>query len=812
MNRLLLAALLALPLTLSAQHSHDVNTCRQRHRHNQRIASDPQLQANNSRSDTVDVLHYTIALDITDFTTDTIRGYTDVKFTVLMNNVLTLDLDLLEMTIDSVLHNGNPLVYSYNDTLLRVSLPVAHNIGDTSTVRVRYRGVPQGDASGWGGFYFQSGYAFNLGVGFAADPHNYGRVWFPCFDNFVERSTYTFAITTSNGKVAYCNGLLASDTTIGALRTRTWEMGKSIPSYLASVAVAGYTQVNQVFNSVNGPIPIILAALPADTTPMKNSFINLGNALTGFENRFGPYRFERVGYVLVPFSSGAMEHASNIAYPRAAANGSLTYEAGLMSHELAHMWWGDLATCRTAEDMWLNEGWASYSEFVFTEWMYGANAYKNAVRVNHEDMLHYVHITENGYRAVSGVPHAYTYSDHVYRKGADMAHTLRGYMGDSLFWLGLQYHLNQSQFTDVSSADFRDNLIAATGLTYLNDYFNDWVFNGGWPHFSIDSFKVVPNGPNYDVQLFFKQKLDGAPAYANNVPLEVKFYDANWNTQTRSFMISGQTTMQTVTIPINPVYAALDFDEKISDATADEWRVISTTGQHNMTLARCNLTVNSISDSALIRVEHNFAPPDPLQNNPNNYNISDYRYWNIDGILPSNFYATGRFYYDGRSTTSGGNGHLDNALTVPNGDSIILLYRRGTHEEWQEYPHYTKTIIGPSASSKYGYVVADSLKLGQYAFANGVSTVLIGLNEPQQEEYTLDVFPNPADEQVTLQWETMSSNETQVRVYDVNGRLVHDEQTANTQLQLNTSEWMSGLYFVQVQNGETLISRKLLVK
>ncbi|HRD38377.1 MAG TPA: peptidase M1, partial [Bacteroidia bacterium] len=99
------------------------------------------------------------------------------------------------MKIDSVKLNSSLLTYTYNDTVIKVNLPASYNTTDTLNLNVFYHGKPQGDPSGWGGFYFSGNYAFNLGVGFGAKPHNYGRVWFPCFDNFVEKSLYDFNIT-----------------------------------------------------------------------------------------------------------------------------------------------------------------------------------------------------------------------------------------------------------------------------------------------------------------------------------------------------------------------------------------------------------------------------------------------------------------------------------------------------------------------------------------------------------------------------------------------------------------------------------------
>src|SRR6202008_4391284 len=108
-------------------------------------------------------------------------------------------------------------------------------------------------------------------------------------DNFVEKSKYEFNISTDTLKRAFCNGALISDVKTGNRRTRNWKLNEEIPSYIASVAVADYTQVNWNVNAANGNLPIILAARPADTTALKNGFVHLPNAILGFENYFGPY-------------------------------------------------------------------------------------------------------------------------------------------------------------------------------------------------------------------------------------------------------------------------------------------------------------------------------------------------------------------------------------------------------------------------------------------------------------------------------------------------------------------------------------------
>jgi aminopeptidase N len=117
-------------------------------------------KALNSRSDTIDVLNYQINMDMTNMGNQQINGNCVVKFTPKVNGINQLDLDLQELLIDSIISAGSLLTYTYNDTLIEITLPATLNTTDTSEVTVYYHGSPQTDPSGWGGFYFQSGYAF----------------------------------------------------------------------------------------------------------------------------------------------------------------------------------------------------------------------------------------------------------------------------------------------------------------------------------------------------------------------------------------------------------------------------------------------------------------------------------------------------------------------------------------------------------------------------------------------------------------------------------------------------------------------------
>lgn len=699
----------------------------------------------DGRSDSLDITDTRIELDLMAAPKISATCWLSVQAKV--PGVKSTRLDLEGLTVEEVIYdNLQPVPFQQSGPALNISHPTLH-LGEVKTLRIKYSGTPKTDASGWGGVYNTSGYTFNLGVGFAADPHSFGRAWFPCFDNFVERSTLDVTVTAPAAKPAYGNGALVSETVQNGQSIRRWRIEQSIPAYLACFAAGPYTSWKRSMTGANGPIPVEIAAAASDTSKVRATFKNLQPAVQCYEHWFGPYRWNKIGYSLVPFNSGAMEHATNIAIMRSAIDGSLGFET-LWAHELSHMWWGDLATCSTAEDMWLNEGWASYSEHLFTEWVYGRQKYVEAVRDNHLAILQNAHINEGGYLAVSGVPHSLTYGDHVYKKGATVAHNLRGYLGDSLFRAGCRAALAQTEFTDWSSTDFRDRLSAATGRD-LTDFFENWVFAGGYPDYSIDSVKWIfsPVDAPTIARVSVKQKLRGAPKMHQNVPLEFTFVGYDGQRVHRTATVSGENSVVEFSFPAwGPTYrfVFVNTNLRLALARSEQERVVKTTGTHNFTLAKLNLTITAITDSAFVRVEHHFAMPDTAgAANPQGYKLTN-RYWSVEGALPNGFQARATVFYDGRGKMD----QLDTELfaqTSPNEDSVLLLYRPAPGYPWQEYPTYVKNKLTPN--DRYGILSIDNFRTGQYTIGKGRSTV--SANEPRTY-MEVKISPNPADSAVQL--------------------------------------------------------------
>ncbi len=764
--------------------------------------SNPRPNINyNTRSDTFDILHYDIQVRSVNFGNSTIAANCAITARTLLPSAV-IRFDLLRLAVDSVqmLPSLSLLPFVANDSMLTVTLPQPAQAGDTLRLRIFYAGQPPTDAS-WGGFYFDNGYAFNLGVGFSADPHNFGRAWHPCFDNFVERATYRTAITTTGSKRGHAGGTLVGDVANGNETTRTWDLQTPIPTYLACIAVADYATVEQSYTSaLNGNVhPIELAALPADTSNFKTSFQNLSSAMAAFEYWFGAYQWEKVGFTLVPFNAGAMEHATSIAYPRyAIAGGALTQET-LMAHELSHHWWGDWLTCETAEDMWINEGMASYCEHLFLEHRYGWDKYIQEVKLNHYNVLQNAHILEGGYRPISGVPHEFTYGRHVYDKGASVAHNLRWYLGDSLYRVGNQQLMQQFALRHINSLDMRDALTASTGYN-LSPFFEDWVFSGGFPHFEIDSIYFTPMGVDYEATVRIRQKLVGRSTFCTEVPLELTFYGADRQTRhSVRIVANGELSIATATVPFMPSRYRLNESHRLNQARRDHSLTIA--GNYNLNfpyvfIPILQITGAAATDTSRLQAEYHPVPPTPSAANPNGYILSNARFWTLHGWWSGQFSAQMRFEVDP---------YLDADALSAGVDSLILLYRPNPNAEWQEHPNYTKIQVGSIV-----YLRANLLLAGDYCMGRGE----MGLGISQIERTRLrssSIYPNPAANSVQLELNLRKRGDMRLLIVDTTGR-VRQQQTialpsSGKHIEtINIERLPDGLYFVKLQDLQTGMS------
>ncbi|MCB0765288.1 MAG: hypothetical protein KDB84_11315, partial [Flavobacteriales bacterium] len=614
-----------------------------------------------------------------------------------------------------------------------------------------------------------------------------------CADNFTERNSYEFIVKTHAGYRAWCNGALLSEVQLGGdTIVRHWSIEETMPAYLASVAAAAYTAVRDTFVSITAqPVPVELVARPVDTTGMKNSFTHLQDAFDGFERRFGAYRWNKVGYVLTP--QGAMEHATSIHYPASIAGGSLDYE-NVMAHELAHHWFGDLVTCDRAEEMYINEGFAEYLSYLFLEDVYGPATYRNTVRLNHRKMLQRAHLLDEGWWALSEVPQEWTYGETVYNKGADVLHSLRGYLGDTLFEQGLSSFLSMNAFSPVNTTVLRDHLTAVTGMD-MTDYFADWIQQPGWAAFEVDSFLVGAQiGGTWPTNVHVEQKQRGPSAPYHNVPITVTCYDmtgAEWRAPD-PYMVGGTHSAFSIAPPFPPSAIMLNTDERLSLAMTTDIDTLLGASTTTYSHSDFRITVGSVPGPIPIIIQEYWVAADPETDEPFAYKVSPDRYWRISGNIPEDAVLSGRITYDGRNTITGA---LDVGLMEDvNGvafdeDSLVVLYRPDGRWPWTLHPDQTLNTLG-STTNKMGRIDFNGLRAGEYTLAWRTSAVGISAPSPPS---TWTVHPNPATDHVCI---TRAGSPVLGRVdlIDASGRVIRTVPVNGNVLRMGLDGVPAGRY------------------
>lgn len=719
------------------------------------------------RSDTVNVLHTRIALDLTHAAEGGFSGTATLRFTPSVNGVQQVYWDLIP-SVDSVWMESGPLAFAQSGQVLTAQLPYPAAPGDTLELSMAYSGTPPVDGSGFGGFYLSGIYQYNLGVAFQAVPHSYGRAWFPCFDNFRERSSFEFMVRVPAGHSVYANGELlgAEDQENGDILFH-WSLQEPIPAYLASVASAPYVALRDTFPSVDGRmVPVILAAMPTDTARLRTSFQHLGQAFHTFEQWFGPYRWNRVGYVLT--SVGAMEHATNICFPDFSVDGTLAHE-DVMAHELAHHWFGNLITCASPEEMYISEGFSDFCAMLFLEALYGEEAYTQRVRKNHREVVAFGHLRDEGWFPLGAVPENRTYGETTYKKGADVARTLRAIMGDSLFAAAMQHVMQANAYSAMNSLQLRDSLSVASGLD-LTDFFADWVLQPGGSAFMVDSVEVEPSGSGYAARIQVRQKTRGGAALFHQVPVTLACLDAHGARVEQLVVVGGETTVVELHLPFAPAVVRLNDDDRLALATTWDTLTLQGLGQNYLPNTDLRVSVTAFNGPGHLRVEEFWVPADPDPSG--GHVVSPDRWWRVEADLPAGTDVSIRATLDGRPGFPGcfdlGLVQADAGMAFHEND-LRILHRPGPGSAWAAMPA-TITTLG-NATDGNARIEMPGLVSGDYALAKVAQPVATQEQMPQAEGWKY--FPVPSNGRITVvPPDRYNCHGAELLIRDMQGKLV----------------------------------------
>ncbi|HMC97979.1 MAG TPA: M1 family aminopeptidase, partial [Flavobacteriales bacterium] len=517
-----------------------------------------------------------------------------------------------------------------------------------------------------------------------------------------------------------------------------------------------------IHTGANGDIPVMLTAKPGNLAGMVSKMGDLGAAIDALEYWYGPYPFERVGYVLT--TDGALEIPTNIAYPDFMPTQSVINNRGLFTHELGHHWWGDVVTPRIHNDMWLKEGPAEYSAHLIEEWLGGAPAFVKAVKDNQLFVLKQAHLDDGGFQALSPMPDEYIYGTHTYYKGAAVMHNLRGYLGDEVFKQAMHDVQANYAYTDITAEGFKDALEAVTGVD-LDPFFDAWVFAPGFAAFEVRDWSLQHVGPTSELTLTIGQKLYGTTQYHNEVPLDFTVISSSGAVFETSIVASGQESTVVVNCPFDPAMIVLNRHNRLNQARMDDEITVVPGETFNTILpyTQFRLYENTLVDSTLVRIDHMWSAPDQTPLSEDIIAISNTHYYNVDGLWPEGTSLRGRLYYYGSSVND-----LDHDLIQGDETGIVLVWRPNPMATWEVY--WDQTVNAGSLTNSTGYITMNTLEKGQYTFAKG--TIAIGMDELSTDRGELHLFPVPTQGDLTVSGTAPPNSTLMVDVFGTDGRLV----------------------------------------
>ena len=469
-----------LPYVIFAQDENSTQ-CSKRNKHQSSLKSASLTVAQIAETERYNVHFYALDIAMNNLVTD-VAGTGEIHAIARQN----LDSALFELHavlgISQIRVNTIPVTYSRVGSAIKV--PVNANLGDAFIISVDYAGTPptgastpfggsgmsNDDSPSWGNFV-----TWSLSEPFSA------YEWWPCKQSLTDKAdSCAVKVTVPSACKAGSNGLLENVVDLGGGLSRyEWKHRHPIDYYLVSVAVAEYVDYTIYANPVGAPSPIMIQNYiynnPATLPNFQTEIDETADFIELFYELYGPYPFEdeKYGHCMAPLSGG-MEHQTMTTQG--------FFERGLTAHELGHQWFGDNVTCATWSDIWVNEGFASYSEYLMLENLYAGE------QVAHMQDVH-INVKTQPFGSVwvlDSLDENRIFSGRLtYDKGAGIIHTMRYIVNnDSLFFATLREF--QVDFGDsvATGIDVRDKFQSETGIDFT-PFFEEWYFGEGYPTYSI---------------------------------------------------------------------------------------------------------------------------------------------------------------------------------------------------------------------------------------------------------------------------------------------------------------------------------------
>ena len=436
-----------------------------------------------------DVQHYALDLNVSFDNSGadpaTVLDATATIDAIATQNLSAFDLDLIGLTVDAVTVDGAPATFSRNDMELTITPADPLPDGDPFSVVVAYSGNPgpiQAEA-----IPVDMGWVTFDGGAFAASEPLGSATWFPVNEHPLDKATYNLRVTVPEGYTVASNGLLTDTLDNGTTTTFVWDNPDPTASYLLALSIADYTVETQA-----GPdgLPIRNFFPPDQADKAADYFSAQGDMIAFFSDTFGPYPFEAYGALVVDTGFGfALETQTLSTFSVGLLSSPRDEAQSTIAHELSHQWFGDSVSVAGWQDIWLNEGFATYAEGLWLEHNGGRAALDDWMgRVYHYLLQHEAALTPIG-----APPPNDLFNVGVYLRGGLTLHALRAEVGDEAFFTILRTYYDRFQYGNATTADFIAVAEEISGQDF-GAFFDAWLYQQPLPDVpALDLVRATPS-------------------------------------------------------------------------------------------------------------------------------------------------------------------------------------------------------------------------------------------------------------------------------------------------------------------------------
>jgi aminopeptidase N len=463
-----------------------------------------------------DVLHYLIDLNIP-MTSRYLEGAVTISARSNQNDLTVLDLHFIGLNVDSVKVNGVAATYNHVSETLYINLPQPFNLDDSFDIQVGYSGT----ATGTLGFLWSSTFhntAHTLGC------PNSTRRWLPCWDRLWDKADYgvEFYVRVPEEYTVCATGNYLGKQVVGGYATYHWKHSYPIAPYLIHFASSNYVTLTDWYHaSPTDSVEILYFLWPADTIYAANAFSLMTDMMYFYDSLYGDFPFERYGMDFIyNYYYGGMEHQTMATIDRSWLASYVPDYFG-MAHELSHQWWGDMVTCFGWENVWLNEGFATYSDALYLGRIQGHQAFIDTML--YRRAIYFVNENANPHSMFNPPPNLLWSLSHTYFKASWVLHMIRYLCGDDATWLNFMATYRDSfAYGNASSDDIGNLMGQLLGGNY--DWFVDeWVYGMGYPKYSVLWSKLY-EAPNWRLIMDIDQvQTIGPSVFHMPLPIGVEY-------------------------------------------------------------------------------------------------------------------------------------------------------------------------------------------------------------------------------------------------------------------------------------------------